>query len=884
MGARNGTYRIQLTPEFGFASAARLASYLAELGVTHLYASPYLQAAAGSAHGYDVVDPGRTNRELGGDEGRTDMCTALSEYGLMQLVDIVPNHMAIRGGHNAWWWDVLENGPASRYSRYFDVEWNAGSDDKILLPILGDQYGVELEAGRIRVVRRGSRFFITYFEHEAPIAPRSLSQILGRAAHRSGSEELGFLADAFQSLPLPSAMDADSRFRRHRDKEVLNQWLDSLLSRSSELMRDLDAALGMMNADIEELHALVEAQNYRLAYWRVGNHELAYRRFFDIDSLVGLRVEDDEVFEATHRLILKWLEEESVDGLRIDHVDGLYDPESYLRRLRAIAPGAWLLVEKILEGHERVSPGWPVDGTTGYEFLNHAQRVLVDPAGEAPLSELHRDASLEVLQFDELVHRCKKLVLHEALDSDLGRLVERLSGIVQTHRRHRDTARIELERALSALILAWPVYRTYISSGEREISESDRAIVETACEQAIQREPEIDPRLFEFLKRLLLLEYREAESVDFVMRFQQVTGPAMAKGLEDTAFYRHHRLVALNEVGGDPNHFCESAEEFHAFCQERQSASPGALNATSTHDTKRSEDVRARLLVLSEIPAEWRQFYTQIAGRMASHRKDVAELSLTAPDPDTEHFLLQNLIGAWPISVERMKQFAEKAMREAKRFTSWHRVEGNYEQAVKNYLDALYEDESLTREVDDFVARITDGGYRNSLGQLLFKTLCPGVPDIYQGTELWDFSLVDPDNRRVVDFEMRNRLVREVEGANASELWETRSDGRIKLFVLKRLLALRGRQGEFVSLGYQPLSVDGGQANRVVAFRRGDQVVGIVTRYWQTRGAMKDTTVHLPAGTFTNVLTGREGFRGSVDLADLLGPLPIGALELEEGQ
>ncbi len=885
MTGRVATYRVQLTPQFGFHQARGLVEYLSSLGISHFYSSPYLQAAAGSSHGYDVVDPGRINDELGGASGREQLCDALAAEGLGHIADIVPNHMAIRGGYNAWWWDVLENGPASRYSRYFDVEWNPERDDKILLPVLGDQYGVELEAGRIQLTRQGGRFFITYFEHQAPMAPRSLSSILRTAGERAQSDQLTFFADAFELLPSPNSMDDASRARRHRGKEVLLDWLARLLEESEENRREIDAVLGMINADTDELHALLEAQNYRLAYWRVGNHELAYRRFFDIDSLVGLRIEDDEVFEDTHQLITKWLLDGSADGLRIDHIDGLYNPEAYLRRLRATAPHAWLLVEKILENDEKLSASWPVEGTTGYDFLNHAQRVLTDPRGEEPLSRLHDELSLKTRSFSELLRDCKEQVLQEALDSDLERLTERISRIIQVHRRHRDTTRAELRTALKELIIAWPVYRTYVGPAEREVTEVDRSIIEHACAEARERCVDLDPRLFEFLKRFLLLEYRdEPDSVDWVMRFQQLTGPAMAKGIEDTAFYRHHRLVALNEVGGSPDRFSESLQEFHSFLAERQAMAPASLNATSSHDTKRSEDVRARLLVLSEVPDLWRRTLENLRIRLEDHKTIIdTEKPTAAPDPDTEHFLLQNLVGAWPISQERMREFALKAMREAKHFTSWHRIHEDYENAVMKYLEALYHDSGVLAEIDEFVNTIADSGYRNSLSQVLLKMLAPGVPDIYQGTELWDFSLVDPDNRRPVDFDKRKSWLSELTQSDITELWEKRFDGRLKLSITTSLLKLRARQLESLTGGYSPLEATAPSTDRVIAFRRGERVIGIATRFWQnSRDELNSLDFKLPPGAWHNIFTHQRFSQERTTVGQLLGPLPIAALELME--
>ncbi len=886
MNTRLATYRVQFRPEFGFEAARALVDYWAALGVSHVYSSPCLQAANGSSHGYDVVDHHNVNAELGGDAGRSAFIASLREHRLSLLLDVVPNHMAIRGGHNAWWWDVLENGPSSRYSSYFDVEWQSEVEDRVLLPILGDQYGVELEGGRIQLGRAEAQFVIAYYEHRNPVAPRSLGTVLSRAAERIHSAELSFLADAFSELPLPNARDRKSRKRRHRDKQVLHQNLDRLLATSDEVTKAVEQVMVEFNADKDQLHDLLERQNYRLAWWRVGNQELDYRRFFDIDSLVGLRAEDEEVFAATHELPLRWVAQGEIDGLRIDHIDGLYDPIGYLERLRQHAPNAWLLVEKILEGDEPLTP-LPVEGTTGYDFLNHAQRLFIDPRGESALSQLHRELNPEDDDFEELVQRCKHLVLEEALASDLNRLGARLVRICYQHRRYRDFSREELVAALRELCVAFPVYRTYARPDSEGLQDEDKQVVTRATQIARGRCPELDGGVFEFLERLLTLQWRGEAELEFVMRLQQATGPGMAKGLEDTAFYRHARLVALNEVGGDPSHFSESAWDYHDWVLARQTRQREPLNATSTHDTKRSEDVRARLLVLSELPTLWADAVTRWRARLSTARSQCPSASLEqAPEPGFEYFLLQNLVGAWPIECERMVEFATKAMREAKRHTSWQRQNEAYEAAVITYLERLYADEELLAEVEAFVAQIADAGYSNSLNQLLLKVLSPGVPDIYQGTELWDFSLVDPDNRRPVDYELRRRLLSQVEELSAGELWEQRANGAVKLHFLKRALALRARYPDAFAPGaeYQPLGAAGRAQDRVVSFLRGPVLV-VLTRWHAREGTnFSDTVLTLPPGTWRNVLWAGSALSGVVNINDILGPFPAAVLERQQGE
>jgi (1->4)-alpha-D-glucan 1-alpha-D-glucosylmutase len=868
-----GSYRIQLRVEYPFAEAAKHAVYWQALGVSHVYCSPYLQATRGSAHGYDVVNHAAVNEELGGTAGRARLCEALTACGLQQLLDIVPNHMAIRGGHNAWWWDVLENGPSSRYSSYFDVEWRASEQERVLLPILGDQYGVELEAGKITLERTGSHLRVRYGEHSNPLAPRTLGVFLRPVAARLKHELFSFVADALAELPTPTAADSVNRRRRHRDKQTLQTLLEQLLGQP-DIADAVDLHVARTNSSPDALHELLESQNYRLAHWRVSNYDLDYRRFFDVDSLVGLRVEEEEVHNATHALIQSWLADGSVNGLRVDHVDGLYDPRGYLDRLRAQTATGWLLVEKILEGEEQL-PEWPVSGTTGYEFLNQAQRLLVDADGKQALTQLCTEFLGEAQDYEEVVRECKELVLQATLGSDVKRLVNRLADICNNHRRFRDYARSELEKLVREFCIALPVYRTYVHP-ERATTSQDLATIRQTCKYLREKQPSIDARLIDFFERLLLLEWRGEAEVDFVLRLQQLTGPVMAKGVEDTAFYRFVRLVALNEVGGDPSCFAHTCDEFHELMLRRQACYPEALNSTSTHDTKRSEDARARLLCLSELPALWGDTVKSWSTRVRANLKANAEI-----DAIDEYSLWQNLIAAWPIEQARMSAFVLKAAREAKRRTTWQAPDEAYEAALQAYLTAIYGSRELTAEIDGFVTTLEPGFTANALNQTLLKLMCPGVPDIYQGTELWDFSLVDPDNRRAVDYELRQSYLAPLDNADISTLWNTRADGRIKLHVLRSGLRLRAEKAHcFGAQGsYQALSAEGSQACRVLAFRRADDVVAVVSRLWCKHGDNFDgTSIILPAGTWRNVLTGTDGWQGTVAVGDLLRPLPCAML------
>lgn len=881
------TYRVQLNARFGFADAAGLAGYLAQLGVGYLYCSPYLQAAAGSNHGYDVVDHGRVNRELGGDEGRVKLAQALDEAGMGQVVDVVPNHMAIGSRANRWWWDVLENGPASRYARYFDVDWDPPErklKNRVLMAILGDHYGRIIEAGGIEVERREAEFVVVYEDHQLPLAPTSLKSLLMDASHRTPSQELESLAAAFGRLPGPTRLSDARAYERHRDSQVLKARLTQLLQTDGKVRAAVDEALAILNHNPDAVDRLLEEQSYRLAFWRTAIHELDYRRFFDIDTLVGLRMEEPEVFQACHALILEWVADGSVQGLRIDHPDGLRDPESYLQRLAERAPGAWMVVEKILERGERLPSSWPVAGTTGYDFLNCVTGLLVDPAGEPALTELYRELTGEAGDWPALVLECKYQVLREVLAADLRRLTEIFVEVCERHRRYRDYTRHELSHALREVLVSFPVYRTYIGPGG-PVRGQDLGYVEAAVQAAVQRRPDLDPELFGFLKRLLLLQVPEPQGggdeptppeEELAMRFQQLSGPVMAKGVEDTAFYRFHRLVALNEVGGDPGHFGVTPEEFHQVCSEAQAERPLAMLATSTHDTKRSEDVRARIALLSEVTGSWGR-----AVRGWMEHNDTHRSPQDPVDRNVEYLLYQVLVGAWPLSRQRAQQYLSKATKEAKVHTSWVAPDERYDDALARFLDAIFADGAFQASLEEFVRPLILPGRVNSLSQLLLKLTAPGVPDLYQGSELWDLSLVDPDNRRPVDFDRRRRLLAKLDTLSLAEVMERIDEGLPKLLVVRRALDLRGRMPEAFGARatYLPLEVTGERAAHLVGFQRSGTAVTLVPRLVMgIRDGWGDTQVHLPEGTWSDLFTG-ESLVGTVPAADALGRFPVALLK-----
>jgi (1->4)-alpha-D-glucan 1-alpha-D-glucosylmutase len=866
------TYRLQLNAGFGFDRVAEIAEYLAALGVSHVYLSPILTAAPGSAHGYDVVDHASVNAELGGEAGYARMCEALASHGLGQLLDIVPNHMAIGTPDNRLWWDVLENGPASAYAAFFDVDWNGGSDTRVLLPVLGEAYVDALDHKRVRVVREGDSFAVAYHEHRWPAAPRSLAPLLRAAADGAQHDELAFIADALLALPAPAAADPDSVPRRQRDKAVLFAYLARLLAAEPELAARVDARIAELNADGVALDAWLERQNFRLAHWRNAVTELGYRRFFDVQSLAGLRVEAPRVFAHVHARVLRWLRDGTVAGVRVDHVDGLRDPEQYLRALRAAAPEAWIVVEKILVPGEALRGEWPVDGTTGYEFTRLLDQVFVDPRGEAVLGALDRRARRDARAWDELAVEAKLQICDELLASERERLTDLAYRALARRREFRDCTRHALSAAVRALLASYPVYRTYVRK-DAEPAEDERALIAGVAARAAQLAPDVDARVFTALGQLLSLDVRGELETELALRVQQVTGAVHAKAIEDTLFYRHARLCALNEVGGSPEAFGVGLPEFHAALSRAQS--PRALLASATHDTKRGEDTRARLLALSEVPDAFAACVERWSARTRAYRDPRVDAAI-------EHLFYQTLIGAFPLSAERAQAYMEKAAREAKRHTSWIRPDAEYEAALRAFVGAAIADRALTDEVAAFVARLSPGALVTSLARTLIKLSAPGVPDLYQGTELWDLHLVDPDNRAPVDFAARARALERVQRMSPEQVLAELDAGTPKLWLIWKTLALRKQRPEAFIGAYRPLIVSGADAERVVAFARDADLVVVVTRFNQ-RGAARDcdARVELPGGAFEDALTGERvvaGGDGRVPARALFARFPVALL------
>ncbi len=938
------TYRLQLNADFGFEAARRIVPYLAGLGISHLYASPVTMARPGSGHGYDVIDFNRLNPELGDEAAFERLIAELHAHGMGLIVDFVPNHMGV-GADNPWWLDVLEWGQESPFAGFFDIDWEAsarGVRDKLLLPVLGDQYGLVLEAGELQLgfdAAAGS-FAVRYYGNVFPIGLRQYPRLLQEAADRLGSAGgvLTELAWRFGALGAGGGSRA-RRGARRQEATALKAELAALADDASARAA-LEAAAARVNGrpgqpqSFRALHRLLEEQAYRLAYWRVASSEINYRRFFDINELAGLRMERPEVFEATHKLLLRLIAGGLVQGVRLDHIDGLYDPRGYCERLLArvaeARPGAlgapppaveaktgqpiYLVVEKILARHEYLREDLPVAGTTGYEFIGLVGGLFVDPGAERQLTAVyHRFIDAEP-DFGEIVLAAKRQVLRYSLNSELHVLAHELHRLAQQSWRTRDFTLTGLREALGDLIACFPVYRTYITAAG--VRAEDRRDLDWAISQARRASGIVDLSVFDFLHAALSTDlaasgqYRRRDVIATAMHFQQLTGPVMAKAVEDTAFYRYLRLVSLNEVGGEPQHFGTSPAAFHTVVQQTQRFHPLSMLASATHDHKRGEDVRARLHALSELPQEWRRRVRRFALLNRSRRQEIG--GRRVPSRNDEYLLYQTLIGAWPFEIEapealaasdfadRIVAYMIKALREAKLETGWTAPDPAYEEGVTQFVRRILDPVSGRAFIADllpFANQIARIGAVNGLAQTLLKLTVPGVPDSYQGTELWDLSLVDPDNRRPVDFELRRRWLAEPRAA--SELVRDWRSGRIKQQLIARTLALRKRQPALFRDGdYLPLAPAGAHAERIVAFaRRTDQALAIVIVPRLVAPLLRDRELPLPAavawedsavellegasGPLVNELTGRRYAlppSGRLAIAGVLAELPVALL------
>jgi (1->4)-alpha-D-glucan 1-alpha-D-glucosylmutase len=938
------TYRIQFNKDFTFQDAKKQIPYLHALGISHIYASPYFRARSDSTHGYDICDHNSLNPSIGSEQDYADFVNTLHQHGMGQILDTVPNHMGIGEATNEYWMDVLENGPSSPYASWFDIDWHPlkpEMDNQVLLPILGAQYGDILERQELRLSYNNGAFYLQYWENQLPVAPRTytpiLEDLLQLVLADSSPEdehilELQSIMTALSHLPPRTETDPERIAERHREKEIIKRRLNTLAESYAAVAEAIDATVTAFNGisgdprSFDKLDELVRSQAYRLAYWRVAAEEINYRRFFDINDLAAVRMEQTPVFRATHQLVLQLLQEGAINGLRVDHPDGLWDPGRYFRdvqrhyllelarqRFAQGAPSsdeqwaeieaelleryeeAWhsdphsiaahpvyMVAEKIL-GHGEVLPqDWPVDGTSGYDFLNQVNGLFVESANAKTFETIYSTFIKDRIKFNDLVIAKKKQVLLISLVSELNVLAHQLSRLSERNRYMRDFTLNSLTHALREVIACFPVYRTYIAGGV--VPPHAVQQIESAVACAKKRNPVTDPSIFDFIRDTLLLKYpgtadEEDQRLqqDWVQKFQQLTGPVMAKGLEDTTFYIYNRLISLNEVGGEPQRFGTSVTEFHRANAERQKRWPHAMLTTSTHDTKRSEDVRARINVLSEMPREWksalgrwsrmnRRYKTKVDGR-------------AAPDRNEEYLLYQTLLGAWPhpegarpmdkdvhaVFVERIQAYMQKAMKEGKVNTSWINPDEAWDAAVSTFIARILQDTPQNAFLEDFqtfAAKIAHYGAFNSLTQTVLKLTSPGVPDIYQGNEMWDLSLVDPDNRRAVNYEQRSRFLQQLEPlldgqadrlAAVRHLLDTKENGCIKLYVTASTLHFRREQADLFAHGtYQALQTVGPNADHVVAFVRRANDAEVVVAVPRLTTHLTRSEEELPIGPIWN--------------------------------
>lgn len=903
------TYRLQFNAGFTFADARAIVPYLAELGISDIYASPILRARKGSGHGYDVVDASALNPELGTEDDFNALHAELQQRQLGLLLDVVPNHMAA-SSENAWWMSVLENGEHSRFLHYFDIDWTpvttrAHTVSKVLLPILGKPYGEVLESQEIQLHFDVDGFFFTYYDKRLPLAPGSYGQVLRLCVESLPREgvaiELRELVEDDASVP-NSRFLKETLWRIYEQEAAFRDALNEAIVRINGRAGDAGS--------VDALDALLDAQWYRLAYWRIASEKINYRRFFDVTDLVGLRVENPEVFEARNRRTLELIAEGKVTGLRIDHIDGLHDPIGHMRKLQLRLGGDssgdnrfYIVLEKILEHGEELPRDFPVSGTTGYDFLDSVNGLFVDPAGLQHLDRFYRSFTGVMETFDDICYERKKQVIQELFSGEMRALGKQLGAVAMPDRNARDFAPVDLTAALTEVTACMRVYRTYLR--DAAIAPADEESIRAAIAEARRRAGSwIDERLLTFFERVLLVDppsYIASERehwLAFVMRWQQFTGRVMAKGVEDTAFYNYNRLISLNDVGGNPGRSGEfdGVAEFHARNVAMQRQWPHTMNATSTHDTKRSEDVRARINVLSEIAPQWERLVRRWSKMNEPLRTD------GVPDANSEILIYETLIGMWPLDDEelpavrdRLKQYLEKAAREAKTHTSWIAPNAAYEEALLNFADAILSNETFCADLMRIQKRIAFHGFLNALSQVVLKATAPGAPDFYQGTELWDFSLVDPDNRRPVDYQNRSLILKKMKAASEKQLLSIDTllrrwhDSRIKLFVTWKVLDLRARHADLFRDGsYEPVDAGG----NLVAFtrRHGDDAVLIAVPRL-TGNLVKPGTFPIgeawgeeslsAAGNWRNLFTGETHSGEEIALRSLFAQFPVAVLESE---
>lgn len=959
------TYRFQFHSGFRFDDATALIPYLSDLGISHIYASPFLMARPGSTHGYDITDHGRINPEVGDDATFDRMVTTLHEHGMGLILDFVPNHMGVGGADNPWWLHVLEWGSASPYANFFDIDWASAEPTlkgKVLLPFLGDHYGKILEDGLLKPrfdAERGT-FSVWYWEHRFPIAIRDYVPLLKDVSARLGEENeaLTALISEFAGLvgELASSSTSDQSVSQlavlYGRADGLKARLAAMAAEQESLRATIETVMTGLEgtpgdpASFKPLHELLERQAYRVSYWRVATAEINYRRFFDINDLAGLRIEDPELFEVSHRRIFHLIGENKIQGLRLDHIDGLYDPKGYFQRLQDRAAYLWmqsagegtgpvmdlpprkprehpfyLLVEKILARHERLRTDWPVDGTTGYDFMNLVNGVFVDAAAEKVMTDIYRESIGRLSDFEEIAVAAKRQIILGNLASEVTVLASKIHRLAKQSWSTRDYTYSGIFTALVELISHFAVYRTYITDGT--IEDSDREELDRAVEKAREASEAGETSVFDFLYAVLSTDltkqargrgYKRRDIIDAAMRFQQVTGPVMAKAVEDTALYRYFRLISLNEVGGEPDRFGVPPEEFHAINAERLSLHPYGMLATATHDHKRGEDVRARINVLSEMPEAWKARVASWGKMNEAKRIEVDDRR--APGLNHEYLLYQTLVGAWPLEIDspdhpglpdfcqRIVDYMMKAAKEAKVHTSWSFPNQPYEQALEKFVRSILDAKRSKKFMSDmlaFQARIAVVGAVNSLAQTLLKLTVPGVPDTYQGAELWDLSLVDPDNRRPVDFEVRAAHLAAIGRLEPARLVRNWKDGAIKQAVVARSLAARREAiGLFFEGTYEPLEASGPRSENVLAFSRryhDEFLIVVVPRLvaglmgetdvpLPPREAWEGTTIPMPdfaetAPGLTDLITGRTWMRAkTMALGELLGDFPVALLRV----
>ncbi|MEM9804123.1 MAG: malto-oligosyltrehalose synthase [Cyanobacteria bacterium P01_D01_bin.56] len=916
------TYRLQFNPDFRFTAAQEIVDYLAMLGVSDIYASPIFKARSGSSHGYDVVDQNQLNPELGSDAEFDRLVNILHERGMGWLQDIVPNHMAY-SGENHYLMDVLEHGADSAYFNYFDVEWDTGYeeiDGRVLAPLLGDFYDRCLERGEIQLTYDRNGLSVCYYGLKFPIRIESyggfLSHNIKRLVEQLGKEDRTYIKVSGLLYLVKDSFAGLSGKQRQDQTRFVKELLWELYQGNSDIQEFIQQNLDTFNGipgqpeSYNLLDDLLSDQFYRLAFWKVGAEELNYRRFFTVNELICLKVDDLEVFNQTHALTQSLVKADKINGLRIDHIDGLYDPTEYLSRLRETMGDTYIVIEKILELEEDLPEAWPIQGTSGYEFLNYLNGVFCQSDNESDFTRIYHQLTGQTAPYQDLFLAKKRLMAETNLVGDIDNLARFLKRISSQYRYGRDLTLYGLRTAIEEVLIAFPIYCTYIN----EAGVTSRALhyISIAIERARQQIPQLVTEL-NLIEKFLRLEYEDSLPVEeraqwlhFVMRLQQFTGPLMAKGIEDTLFYSYNRLLSLNEVGGSPDHFGISPRQFHRFNQQQQAQWPQAMNASSTHDTKRSEDVRARLNVLSEIPHQWETKLQTWRSLNGSHKRVVNDQ--VVPDANDEYFLYQTLVGVMPFDTsdlgqvtERVTDYVVKAVREAKVHTAWLRPDTDYEQGFVEFTKALLTGENaFLEDLREFQATVADYGIYNALSQVLLKMMSPGVPDIYQGNEMWDFSLVDPDNRRPVDYGYRRHMLNEIkrdwENAPADllpNLLEHRQDGRIKLFVVHRSLGIRHRYSDlFRSGSYMPLMAHGAHEDNIIAFARQwqSQTVVVVAPRFLTQVAKpgtaptgpvwQDTTLTLPqSGTWYDWLSDRTlDLSDEVAISELLSDFPLALL------